>query len=359
MPAAPAIARRPFGTAKDGTPVELFSLATPDGAGVDVTTYGGILTRVRVPDARGHVGDVALGHDDLASYLKDSPYFGATIGRVGNRIAKGAFTVDGKACQVPTNNGPNSLHGGTVGYDKRVWAAEVVGPSLKLTLTDPDGEQGYPGTVHATVMVTWTAEHTLRLEYTATADQPTPINLTNHSYWNLRDAGAGTVYDHQLRSPAAAYLPVNGELIPTGQLAPVAGTPVDFRAPKPIGRHLTAVGGQPVGYDHCLVLGDQPHRPLAEAATVYEPTTGRAMSVWTTEPGVQFYTGNFLNGSHVGRGGVAYHQHTAFCLESEGYPDAVNQPAFPNSVLRPGETYRTTTEYRFTPPGKAPWQEPV
>ena len=204
---------------------------------------------------------------------------------------------------MPCNNGPNALHGGTVGYDKRVWTPEPVGPSsLRLTLTDPDGDMGFPGTVHATVVYTFTADHTLRIEYTATTDKPTPVNLTNHSYWNLKDAGASPITGHEMRSPANGYLPVDGTLIPTGEVAPVAGTPFDFRTAKAVGRDLAAVGGQPAGYDHCLVLSSRPARPLAEAVTVYEPTTGRSMAVWTTEPGVQFYTGNFLNGGQVGPG---------------------------------------------------------
>jgi aldose 1-epimerase len=353
------ITHRPFGTTKTGQPTELFTLTVPDGASVEITNYGGIVTRVRVPDRAGTLGDVALGYDDLASYEADSPYFGALIGRVGNRIGKGTFTVDGKTYQVPTNNGVNSLHGCTVGYDKRVWAAEPVGPSsLRLALVDPDGDMGFPGTVHATVVYTFAADtggHTLRVEYTATTDKPTPINLTNHSYWNLKDAGASPITGHELRVAAEGFVPVDDNLIPTGRVAPVAGTPIDFRQPKPMGRDLLAMGGTPPGFDHCLVLSDRPTRPLAEAATVYEPTTGRGMSVWTTEPGVQFYTGNFLDGHHVGRGGVRYAQHTAFCLETEGYPDAVNQPAFPNTVLRPGETYHSVTEHRFTASDAAPW----
>ena len=350
-----AIARRPFGTTKGGQPVDLFTLTAPGGATVEIANYGGTVTRVRVPDKAGQLGDVALGYDSLAAYEADSPYFGATIGRVANRIAKGTFTLDGHTYHVPCNNGPNALHGGTIGYDKRVWTADATGSSLRLTLTDPDGDMGFPGTVHATVVFTWVAGPTLRIEYAATTDKATPINLTNHSYWNLKDAGASRVTEHQLRVAADGFLPVDAELIPTGQVAPLAGTPIDFRAAKPIGRDLRAMGGQPVGYDHCLVLSDRPSRPLTEAATVYEPTTGRVMSVWTTDPGVQFYTGNFLDGHHAGRGGVRYQQHAAFCLETQGYPDAINQPTFPSTVLRPGQTYRTTTEYRFTASAKAPW----
>jgi aldose 1-epimerase len=348
MPLEPAIARRPFGTTRAGQPVELFTLTSPDGATVEITNYGGIITRLRVPDNTGQLGDVALGYDDLHSYEADSPYFGALIGRVGNRIAMGTFTVDGKTCHAPCNNGPNSLHGGTVGYDKRVWTADPVGPSsLRLTLVDPDGEMGFPGTVRATVVYTWTADHTLGIAYTATADQPTPINLTNHAYWNLKDGGVGSIGDHQLRVAAEGYLPVDGGLIPTGTIAPVEGTPIDFRTAKPMGRDLLAMGGTPPGYDHCLVLAELPTRPLAEAAVVVEPTSGRRMEVWTTEPGVQFYTGNFLDGHHVGRGGVRYQQHSAFCLETQGFPDAVNHRNFPNTILRPGQTYQSVTEYRF------------
>ena len=351
-----AIARRPFGTTRGGQPVELFTLNAPGGAAVEITNYGGIVTRLRVPDQTGTLGDVALGYDDLASYEADSPYFGALIGRVGNRIGKGTFTVDGTTCHVPCNNGPNALHGGTVGYDKRIWTAEPAGPaSLRLSLLDPDGDMGFPGTVSVTVVYTFTPQHTLRIEYAATTDKPTPINLTNHSYWNLKDAGASPITGHELRAAAEAFVPVDDTLIPTGRLAPVAGTPIDFREPKPMGRDLLAMGGTPPGYDHCLVLSDRPTRPLAEAATVYEPTTGRTMAVWTTEPGVQFYSGNFLDGHHAGRGGVRYAQHTAFCLETEGYPDAVNQPAFPTTVLRPGQAYQTVTEYRFTAADVAPW----
>ena len=356
--ADPAIARRPFGTTRDGKPIDAFALSTADGAGAEVITYGGVVARLRVPDRHGQPGDVVLGYDEVLKYEADSPYFGAIIGRVGNRIGRGRFTLDGDAFQVPPNNGPNALHGGPVGYDKRVWTATPTASALKLTLTDPDGDQGFPGTVLATVVYTWIAEagqHTLRIEYAAVTDKPTPINLTNHTYWNLRDAGASPITDHVLHSPAAAYLPVDREMIPTGQVTAVAGTAIDFRAPKPIGRDLLGMGGDPVGYDHCLVLADTPTRPLAEAAAVYEPTTGRLMTVWTTEPGLQFYSGNFLNGKNVGRGGVAYQQHSAFCLETEGYPDAVNRPAFPNSILRPGQTYRSLTEYRFTAPGESPW----
>ncbi len=351
---------RPFGTTRDGRPVQLFTLTGAGEAAIEITNYGGILTHVRVPDRVGVVGDVALGYDDLGSYEADSPFFGALIGRVGNRIAGGTFTLDGQTHHVPCNNGPNALHGGPVGYDKRVWQADVAGATtLRLSLIDRDGEMGFPGTVHAMVVYTFAdapgGGHTLRIDYTASTDRATPINLTNHSYWNLADAGAGPITGHEMRAAAESYVPVDGTLIPTGQVAAVAGTPFDFRTPKPIGRDLLAVGGAPPGYDHCLVLSDRPSRPLAEAVTVYEPTTGRTMSVWTTEPGVQFYTGNFLDGHHAGHGGVKYARHSAFCLETEGYPDAVNQPSFPTTILRPGEAYHTVTEYRFTAADQAPW----
>ena len=311
-----------------------------------------------VPDRNGTLSDVVLGCKDLADYEKKSPYFGALIGRVGNRIAKGTFTVDGATYHVPINNGPNSLHGGLIGYDKRVWDAEPTdsptGPSLKLSLVDPDGDQGYPGTVHASVTYTLTPENTLRIQYVATSDKATPINLTNHTYFNLKDAGKTDVLGHEVRLFADHYLPVDDTLIPTGEVATVHGTPIDFTQPKPIGRDLQAMGGTPVGYDHCVVI-DHADGTLREAAQVYEPTTGRLVSVYTTQPGLQFYTGNFLDGTVVGKGGFPYQQHASFCLETQHYPDSVNHPSFPDSLLRPGQTYQQTTEYRFTAPATKPW----
>jgi aldose 1-epimerase len=352
-----SVTKSAFGTTADGKAVDKYELKNDSGAYVDIITYGGTLTRVMVPDKAGKLGDVALGFDNIKQYETDSPYFGALIGRVGNRIAKGTYTVDGVTYHAATNNGPNSLHGGKVGYDKRIWQAKEVpspdGPSLQLDLTDPDGTEGYPGTVKVTVIYTWTQNNTLRIQYTATTDKPTPINLTNHSYWNLKDAGAGVIDDTVMKSFADRYNPVDRTMIPTG-VAPTAGTPADFSKPKPIGKDMTAMGGEKPGYDHNMILPEHDPKKLTEAVEVWEPTTGRSMQLWTTEPGYQFYSGNFLDGSFKGRGGVAYQYHSAFALEAQHYPDSVNNPKFPTTILRPGETYSQTTEYRFGASGKSP-----
>ncbi len=352
---------QPFGTARDGRPVQLFQLTAAGGASVEITNYGGILTRCQVPDRNGHVGDVLLGYDTLAQYQKDTgPYFGALVGRVCNRVANGTFTVDGVAYHTPVNNGPNTLHGGLVGYDKRIWSAEPMttpdGQALRLKLTDPDGDQGYPGTVHVTVTYTLTDAGVLRVQYEATTDKATPINLTMHGYWNLKDGGKTDVKDELLQIDADKYLPVNAVQIPTGQLAAVAGTPFDFRTLKPIGRDLAALPSPDGhgGYDNTMVI-DGPPGQLRPAVDAYDPSTGRTLSMSTTEPGVQFYTANFLDGTIAGHGGAAYGQYHGFALEAQDFPDAVNQPSFPNSVLRPGETYHTVTEYRFTARDRAPW----
>ncbi len=342
---------QPFGTTADGKPVEIYTLTNPSGVSVSVLTYGAILNRVQLPDRTGKVGDVLLGYGSVAQYEKDSgPFFGALVGRVANRIAKATFTVDGTTYHTPVNNGPNTLHGGPAGFDKRVWTAEDVtgddGQAVKLSLVDPDGTAGFPGTVHASVTYTLTDAGVLRLTYEATTDKATPINLTSHGYWNLRDGGKSDVKGELMQWQADKYLPVDAVQIPTGQLAPVAGTPFDFRTTKPIGRDLTATGGTPPGYDHCMVVDGKPGT-LRPAVTARDPVSGRVLAMYTTEPGVQFYTGNFLDGSIAGRDGVVYGQYHAFALEAQAFPDAVNHPKFPNSILRPGQTYRQTTEYRF------------
>jgi aldose 1-epimerase len=338
-----------------GELVEKYTLSN-GVASVSIITYGGIVTNLMMPDRNGNLGDVVLGFDNLQQYETRSPYFGALVGRTCNRIAKGMFSIDGTRYCTPVNNGPNSLHGGFKGYDKRVWAAEPGmtpdGPSLRLTLTDPDGEEGFPGTVKVTVIYSLTSDsdtggNGLKIQYYATTDKPTPINLTNHSYFNLKDGGASDVLGHVLTVYGDYYTPVDSTLIPTGEIAPVKGTPIDFTSPKPIGQDLMAMGGKPAGYDHNIVLRSQ-DGSLAHAATVLEPTTGRVLDVWTTQPGVQLYTSNFLDGSVKGKGGLAYQSHSAFCLETQHYPDSVNQPKFPNSMLHPGETYREITEFLFT-----------
>ena len=322
-------------------------------------TYGATVTQLMVPDKNGKMSDVVLGFTNFKQYREQSPYFGAVVGRVGNRIANGIFSIDKVRFCLPVNNGPNHLHGGIKGYDKRVWTAEAAmtadGPTVRMELVDMPGTEGYPGMVRATVIYSLTGDNGLKIQYFATCDQPTPINLTNHSYFNLKDAGASSIGDHVMKVYGDHYTPVDETLIPTGEIAPVAGTPIDFTQPKPIGKDLEAMGGIPVGYDHNLVLTNQEGK-FAKAVEVYEPTSGRLMEVWTTQPGVQFYTGNFLDGTIKGRNDVVYKQHNAFCLETQHYPDSVNHANFPDTVLRPGQIYREITEYRFSAPGKNPWE---
>lgn len=334
----------PFGTTASGEAVTLYTLTNARGTVSKILDFGGIVTELWVKDKNGELGNVVLGFDSLAPYETKSPYFGALIGRVGNRIANGRFTLDGKEYSLATNNGPNALHGGLKGYDKRVWTVDgTTEDSIALSLIDPDGHEGYPGTVSAKVVYTLTDEDVLRLEYTATTDAATPINLTNHTYFNLKDAGATDVLGHVLQFQADHYTPVDDTLIPTGEVAPVAGTPIDFTTAKPMGQDIEAMGG----YDHNLVLRNT-GGTLALAAVVTEPTTGRRLETWTTEPGCQFYSGNFLDGTVHGNGGATYGKHHAFCLETQHFPDSINHENFPSTVLRPGETYSSTTEYRFS-----------
>lgn len=334
----------PFGTTQLGQHVDAYELQT-ESIRMRVLTLGGIITHLEVPDRNGTLGDVVLGFDELAPYETVSPYFGALIGRVGNRIGKGTFSLDGKAYRLAANNGVNHLHGGKVGYDKRVWKATASSESLVLSLVDPDGTEGYPGTVTARVTYTL-ADNLLRIDYEASADAPTPINLTNHTYFNLKDAGASTHFDHELLLECDRYTPVDAGLIPTGEIASVKGTPLDFTSPKPIGRDLLVIDANPKGYDHNMVLARR-GSALARCARVAEKTTGRVMECWTTEPAVQFYSGNFLDGTITGKRGTVYQQYAGFCLETQHYPDSVNRPGFPDTILRPGQTYRSTTEYRF------------
>ena len=343
----------PFGTTKAGLATELYTLQNAHGLRATISTYGGTLTSLLVPDQTGQFGDVVLGFDSLAGYTsaafeQANPYFGALIGRYGNRIANGNFPLDGHACQLPINDPPNSLHGGTTGFNRHVWTAQpgtsADGPTLTLTHTSPDGDEGYPGTLTVTVVYTLTDSNALRLEYTATTDQPTVLNLTNHSYFNLSAGQVKDILSHELLLHADRYTPVDSTAIPTGELAPVAGTPFDFRQPHAIGARLAQVPG---GYDHNWVLADHPRSARTLAATVYEPTSGRTLAVHTDQPGVQFYTGNFLDGTLGGQGGTVYGPHAGFCLETQHFPDSPNQPTFPSTVLRPGETFRSVTEYRF------------
>jgi len=344
------ISKSPYGKMPDGTPVDEFTLTSANGVVLKVINYGAIITEFHVPDRTGKMGDVVLGFDHLEPYLAKSPYFGAVIGRVGNRIARGKFTLDGRNYTLAVNNGPNALHGGIKGFDKVIWQAEPVAGSgengVVFHYTSRNGEEGYPGTVKATVTYTLTDQNELRLDYQATTDHDTPINLTNHSYWNL--AGGGTILGHILTLYASNFTPADDALIPTGKIEPVVGTPMDFTRPKAIGRDLGQLTSLPQGYDCNFVLDRGGRTGLVIAARVYDPSTGRVMDVLTDQPGVQFYTGNFLDGTLMGKYGVVYQQHDALCLETQHFPDSVNHPNFPSTILHPGEVYRTTTIYRFS-----------
>ncbi len=343
------VRRSEFGKMPDGTVVEQYTLTNAKGAVAKIITYGALMTELHVPDRDGKLGDVVLGFDNLEAYLKGHPYFGATIGRVGNRIAKGKFTLDGRVYTLAQNDGPNHLHGGLKGFDKVVWRGEVVparnGAAVRFAYVSPDGEEGYPGKLTATVTYTLTDDNELRLDYTAKTDKPTPVNLTNHSYWNL--AGEGDILNHELTLNADRYTPVDDTLIPTGEIAPVKGTVMDFTTPAPIGSRLLLLNNSPRGYDHNYVLNGR-GKGLKHAATAYEPRTGRVLEAFTEEPGVQFYSGNFLDATLTGKGGAVYHQYHGFCLETQHFPDSVNQPGFPSTILRPGKIYRTATVYRFS-----------
>ena len=350
---ADSVAARAFGKAPDGAEVQLYTLRNAHHLQATISTYGGILTSLQVPDKNGKLGNVVLGFDSLAgytnaAYLKAMPYFGALIGRYGNRIARGRFTLAGAPYQLPLNNPPNSLHGGQLGFNQRLWQAtpgtSPDGPTLTLRYRSADGEEGYPGTLDVQVVYTLTNQNALRLSYTATTDEATVLNLTNHSYFNLGYGHAPDVLGHELTLAADRFTPVDDTQIPTGQLQPVANTPMDFQQPHAIGERIGKVPG---GYDHNWVLADKMRSALALAATVYEPGSGRTLAVYTDQPGIQFYSGNFLDGSLRGHGGVLYGRHAGFCLETQHFPDSPNQPTFPSTELRPGDTFRSTTEYRF------------
>jgi len=342
------VTKSSFGNLPDGTAVDLYTLSNQKGVVCKVMTCGAIITELHVPDRDGKMGDIVLGFDNLDQYVKGHPYFGAAIGRVGNRIAKGKFTLDGHTYTLATNNGPNALHGGLKGFDKVVWKAQPIevkgGAAVKFTYTSPDGEEGYPGTLKATMTYTLTDKNELRLDYEATTDKATPINLTNHSYWNL--AGGGDILGHELLLKAKCFTPVDETLIPTGEVKPVKGTPMDFTKPKPIGQDIKQLTNDPQGYDHNYAL-DSGGKRMALAARVYEPKTGRVLEIRTDQPGIQFYSGNFLDGTLKGKYGIVYQNHYALCLETQHFPDSVNHPNFPSTILRPGETYRTTTIHKF------------
>ena len=346
------IQQAPFGQLPGGEEISVFTLVNTAGMTVKILDFGGIITEIHVPDRDGAFADVALGFDTLEPYRGDSPYFGALIGRSGNRIARGRFTLDGRTWQLPVNNGKNHLHGGPVGFDRVKWQASIEGAELVLRYRSLDGEQGYPGTLDATVRYSLSDENEIVVRFHAVTDQPTPVNLTQHSYFNL--AGGGDILGHELTIDADAFVPIDADSIPTGALAAVTGTPFDFRMPRTIGERIAYPDKQlrhGSGYDHCFVLnkpaGTTTTRTMTRAARVCEPVSGRVLELFTQEPGVQFYSGNFLDGSLSGKGRV-YEHRSGFCLEPQHFPDSPNRPDFPNTILRPGEVYETESRFRFS-----------
>jgi aldose 1-epimerase len=347
------VTKQAFGKMPDGTPVDLYTLTNANGLEAKITTYGGAVVSLLAPDQSGNFDDIVLGLETLEDYIEESPYFGCIAGRYANRIAKGTFTLNDVEYTLAQNDGENHLHGGLKGFDKVVWAAEERssddGVGLKLTYLSKDGEEGYPGNLSVEVVYTLTNADELRIEYLATTDKDTIVNLTNHTYFNLADGGAGDILGHELMLNAGRFTPIGDALIPTGELRSVEGTPMDFRQLTPIGARIEQddeqlrFGG---GYDHNWVLDSADGFPIL-AARVQEPTTGRVMEVYTTEPGIQFYSGNFLDGSITGKGGKVYQKRNGFCLETQHFPDSPNQPNFPSTVLKPGEKYQTTTMYKF------------
>jgi aldose 1-epimerase len=347
FPDGGTVSEQPFGT-YEGKTVLLHTLTNKNGVSVSIMDYGATIVKIIVPDRNGKMGDVTLGFDHFAPYLRATTYFGATVGRYANRIAKGQFTLGKTVYHLPLNNGPNSLHGGTFGFDKRLWKTEEVEsdvPAIRFSRLSPDGEEGYPGNLYVSVTFSLNDKNELRMDYEATTDQPTVINLTNHAYFNL--AGEGTILGQVLTLRADAFTPVDAALIPTGEIKDVTGTPWDFRAPTAIGARIKEVGGKPAGYDHNYVLKKGWFSDWAVAAEVEDPKTGRTLTVETDQPGIQFYSGNFLDGTLTGKGGAVYNQYDGFALETQHFPDSPNHDNFPSTVLKPGDTYQTSTVYAF------------
>ena len=338
-----------FGKTREGAPVRIFTLTNKHGVQATITNFGGRVVSLKVPDKKGAMGDVVLGFDSIEGYLNENPYFGALIGRYANRIGHAQFTLNGLLYKVPKNDGDNSLHGGMRGFDKVVWTArELSDGRLELSYLSKDGEEGYPGNCKVTVIYHLTDADELRIDYAASTDKDTVVNLTNHSYFNLK--GGGDILGHLLTLNAETFTPVDSGLIPTGDLKAVAGTPFDFRKPTAIGARIEQGDEQlklGKGYDHNWVISRKPGTELSLAARVEEPETGRVMEVWTTQPGVQFYTGNFLDGTIKGKGGIVYARRSALCLETQHFPDSPNKPRFPAAVLKPGMEFKSTTIYRF------------
>lgn len=343
------VSRKDWGKTSNGTPVSLYTLKD-NALTVQITTFGARVVSIEAPDRNGKMADVVLGYDNVASYEADhSTYFGAIVGRYGNRIAHGTFTIDGKTFHVPTNDGENALHGGTIGFDHKVWTGKEIPNGVEMSLVSPNGDMGFPGqlTVHVRYILDG---NSLQIHYYATTTAPTVVNLTNHSYFNLHGNGHGTILNELLMINANSYTPIRKGLIPTGQIAPVQGTPFDFRKPTAIGARINADNEQlklAGGYDHNFVLNDSAKPGLHLSAVAYDPKSGRTLTETTTEPGVQFYSGNFLNGTQHGKYGVSYPKHAAFCLETQHFPDSPNEPEFPSTVLRPGQTLHSETVFTF------------
>ncbi|MCH7727492.1 MAG: galactose mutarotase [Planctomycetes bacterium] len=342
------VKKRSFGKTGDGKKVTLYTCTNANGLVMKLTTYGAIVVSLETPDRDGKLANITLGFDSLEGYMPRHPYLGATVGRFCNRIAKGKVTLDGKEYQLATNNAPNHLHGGDAGFDKVLWKGRTVktddAVGVEFRYKSKDGEEGYPGNLKVAVVYTLTNKNEFTVEFTATTDKATPINLTNHNYWNLAGAGSGTIHEHELTVSADKFLAVDDTLIPTGDLTDVKNTPLDFTKAKKIGTDLAKIKSDPVGYDHCFVLRKQDGK-LNLAARVKDPKSGRVMEIYTTQPGLQFYTGNFLDGSESNGG---FKQYEAFCLETQHYPDSPNQPSFPSAILKPGETFKQTTVHRFS-----------
>jgi aldose 1-epimerase len=355
-PNAGSTVKKPWGKTPDGQGVDLYVLTNRSGMEAAITTFGGAVVSLKAPDRSGKLGDVVLGYDSLEGYVNDKAYLGAIVGRYGNRVAHAQFSLDGKTYTLAKNNGDNSLHGGIKGFNKAVWTAKEIstrgGQSLELSYLSKDGEEGFPGNLKVSVTYTLTDANALQIEYSATTDKKTVVNLTNHSYFNLAGPGSGDILGHILQIEADKFTPVDAGLIPTGELRDISGTPFDFRKPTPIGARIAQDDEQLKlgnGYDHNFVLRrEAKERAETLAARALDPASGRVLEVWTTEPGVQFYTGNFLDGSTKGKGGIAYTRRSAFCLETQHFPDSPNQAKFPSAMLSPGETFHTSTTYKFS-----------
>jgi aldose 1-epimerase len=352
--ATAGLKKQPFGKTPDGNDISLYTLTNKNGMEVAITNFGGIVVSIKVPDRSGNFADVVLGYDSLEGYLTNPSYFGAIIGRYANRIARGKFTLDGKTYTLAQNNGENSLHGGTIGFNKKVWTGRDIStpkaPSLELNYVSNDGEEGYPGNLSVRVVYTLTAQNELKIEYSATTDKNTVLNLTNHSYFNLAGKGSANILGHILTIHSDKFTPVDSGLIPTGESRSVQGTPFDFRKSTAIGDRITQDDGQLKlgrGYDHNWIVTHAKVGDVSLAARVSEPRTGRVLEVWTDQPGIQFYSGNFLDGTIHGNGGVVYGQRSGFCLETQHYPDSPNHPEFPSTLLKPGGRFHSTTIFKF------------